>query len=155
MLIFLRQFGCTFCRESLTDILAVRKDLQREDTVPVLVHQMSDDFAAKVLGIYELGDLHRISDPDLLLYDYFGLKKATTGQLISPAVWWRGIAGLFKGHIIGREAGNARQMPGVFVLYKSRIVNKFIHQKPCDRPDYLQLAQTARTGLKQPKHQNV
>ena len=143
MLVFLRHFGCTFCRESLTDILKLRRKIEDEKTQIVLVHQMSKGYADRIMEVYDLSDIHRISDPDLILYDYFRLKKGTLGQLLGPKVWLRAIsAGIFKGHLVGSETGNGWQMPGVFIIYQSKVINEFVHKKACDRPDYVSLART-------------
>ena len=143
LLVFLRQFGCTFCRETLSELLALREEIENEDTEIVLVHQMNDEYAEQILNIYHLNDLHRISDPGLHLYDYFHLKRGTWSQVFGFKVWWRAIvAGIFKGHLIGKEQGDGWQMPGVFVIKDGEVVSKFIHKYASDRPDYLNLAKT-------------
>jgi hypothetical protein len=58
--------------------------------------------------------------------------------------WWRAlVAGVFKGHLIGKPAGDPFQMPGVFVFYKNRILNKFTYRYVSDRPDFVKLARVA------------
>lgn len=143
LLVFLRHFGCTFCRETLTELLNIREEIENEDTEIVLVHQMNDEYAEQILKIYHMDDLQRISDPGLHLYDYFHLKKGSWSQLFGFKVWWRAIvAGIFKGHLVGKEQGDGWQMPGVFVIHDGEVISKFIHKYASDRPDYLNLAKT-------------
>ncbi len=144
MLIFLRHFGCTFCREGLTDLLKVKSKLEAENVVPVIVHQSSDRYASQVMDVYNLGKVHRISDPHLELYSFFSLQKGSLNQIFGPKMMWRFIvAGLFKGHLVGKEEGDGWQMPGVFIIEKGEVINKFVHQYAGDRPDYLTLARTS------------
>lgn len=148
MLVFLRQFGCTFCREGLTDLLRVKKQLKQENILPVIVHQTNEHYASQLLKVYNLEELHRISDPGLELYEYFSLKKGTVNQIFGPKMWWRFlVAGLVKGHLVGKEKGDGWQMPGIFIIHNGEIINKFIHKYAGDRPDYLNLARASKPAI--------
>ena len=52
LLVFLRHFGCTFCREALADVSARRNEFKANDARLVLVHMVSDAEAARTLGDY-------------------------------------------------------------------------------------------------------
>ncbi len=141
MLVFLRHFGCTFCREAMADLNERRAEIEEHDTTIVLVHQVGESYARQILEIYNLDDLHRISDPNLELYNAFELERGSWRQMFGLRVWLRGfVAGILKGHLVGPEQGDGWQMPGVFVVYKNKIIKKFKHQYASDRPDYVQLA---------------
>lgn len=141
MLVFLRHFGCTFCRESMADIHRKREEIEAAGVTIVLVHQTSETYAAQMMQIYELDRLHRVSDPDLELYHSFGLGKGNMRRVFGLRVWWRSlIAGLVKGHLVGTLRGDGWQMPGVFIIYKDRILEAFEHEYASDRPNYLELA---------------
>lgn len=141
MLVFLRHFGCTFCRESMADICTKRKKIEEAGTTIILVHQMDEGYARQIMEIYELDNLHRVSDPELKLYHSFGLGRGKLRQIFGLRVWWRGfIAGFLKGHLIGTLRGDGWQMPGVFVVYQNRILEAFRHEYASDRPNYLALA---------------
>lgn len=144
MIVFLRHFGCTFCREAMADITRRRREIEANDTTIVLVHQMHEDYAKQIMEIYELDNLHRISDPDLQLYHSFGLGKGKLKNIFGLRVWWRGfVAGFLNGHLIGSLRGDGWQMPGVFVIYKDKILEAFRHEYASDRPDYVELASCA------------
>jgi len=115
--------------------------IEAERTALVLVHQMSESYASQMMEIYGLQNVHRISDPNLELYKAFNLKRGSWQQLFGLRVWWRGfVAGILRGHLLGRERGDGWQMPGVFVYHRHRILDAFVHEYASDRPDYLKLA---------------
>ena len=140
LLVFLRHAGCTFCREALGDLAAIRQEIESSGTRIVLVHMGDRAEIRKVIARYGLSDLERICDPERRLYDAFGLIKGTWRQLYGPKVWVRGvIAGLFRGHGLGKPVADATQMPGVFYIDKAWIVRRFRHKSAADRPCYRDL----------------
>lgn len=140
MIVFLRHFGCTFCREALQD-LAKLKDRITSNKRLVLVHMTDEDTAVRTLRRYGLEDLDRISDPECHLYKAFGLQRGTAKQLFGWRQWLQGVrAGLFRGHGIGTLKGDGFRMPGIFILYRSAVLRSFYHQHASERPDYQELA---------------
>ncbi|MCP4443680.1 MAG: redoxin domain-containing protein [Aureispira sp.] len=142
MLLFLRHFGCTFCRESLTDISKIRKEIEDLGIKIVAIHMAEEEVADEYFKNYNLANLTHISDPDVSLYDYFGLSKGRFFQLYGLKVWLRGLkAGILDGHglKVSSELGSFQQMPGVFMLKDGQIITKFVHKSASDRPDYKDL----------------
>lgn len=77
-----------------------------------------------------------ISDPGRRLYQTFGLKMASTLELISPAVVVKAFAAMAQGNTVGMPVGDIRQLPGVFVIDTGgRIVFSHIAKDPADHPD--------------------
>lgn len=141
LLIFLRHFGCTFCREALQEIAANRPSIEKEGTQIVLVHMVGEDVAENITSHYALNDLPRISDPQKKIYKAFGLNKGNLFQLLGINVVIRGFeAGVCKGHMIGKFAGDGFQMPGVFLIHKGTVLQTFKHTTAADRPDYIELS---------------
>lgn len=141
LLVFLRHFGCTFCREALAEINEKRNHIEIKGTRIVIVHMVDEETAHKELMKYDLEDIPHISDPECILYKKFRLKKGSLNQLFGLKVWFRGfMAGMVKGHGVGKEMGDGTQMPGVFLLRKGEIVKQFIHNSAADKPDYEDLA---------------
>lgn len=142
MLIFLRHFGCTFCRETLADMALQRSEIENMGTTIVFVHMLEDEDAAHAeLAKFGLKDMVTISDPESILYKKFGLRKGTLTQLYGLKIWTRGIvAGWVKGLGIGKPMGDPNQMPGVFLLYRGEVRKSYIHHSAADRPQYMQLA---------------
>lgn len=141
MVVFLRHFGCTFCREALSDLGRLRPEIEKLGTQLAIIHMSTDDEAEFMLDRYGLADVHRISDPFRRVYKAFELRRGTGSQLLGVRVWWRGfVAGLIKGHGIGPISGDALQLSGVFLLWKGKLVRAFRHKTSADRPDYREIA---------------
>ena len=142
LLIFLRHFGCAFCKETLWLLQKLRVDIENKGTLITLVHLHTEAEAQTEFLKYNLADLDRIADPESMLYKGFNLKRATLSQLLGIKVWIRGMyLWLTKGTFINTPDGvNAFQMPGVFLIHKGEIIKKYIHPTAADIPPYLELA---------------
>ncbi len=145
MLIFLRHFGCTFCREALSDMSKEQDKIKNLDIEFVFVHMVDKESADFHLGVNNLLGSLNISDPNRLLYQHFGLQRGNFRQLFGLNVMMRGFsAGVVNGHGHGMKfIGDGDQMPGLFMLYKGRIISRFLHKYASDRPNYLEFAELA------------
>jgi peroxiredoxin len=141
MLVFLRHFGCTFCREALADISQKRAEIEGKGTRIVFVHMSENGIAEEYFQKYNLDKAVHISDPNCRYYAAFGLSKGTFTQLFGLQTWVRGFsAGVVGGHGIGPQLGDGFQMPGIFVITDGQVREQFIHKLSSDRPDYAELA---------------
>ncbi|HJV89223.1 MAG TPA: SelL-related redox protein [Holophagaceae bacterium] len=141
LIVFLRHFGCTFCREACHELARRRKALEARGTRLVLVHLGTEEEAATFFESYGLGDVDRVGDRVRWLYRSFGLRRGSLWQLLGPRVWWRGFkAGVLNGHGISRLGGDALQMPGVFLVHHDEMLRSHVHRDASDRPDYAELA---------------
>ena len=140
LVVCLRHLGCTFCRESLADLSAVRSQLEGSGVGIVLVHPSSDERAAELFETYGLADLPRFADPDRVLYRSLGLARGRLLQVLGPRVFWRGAVATLRGHLIGRKSGDVWQMPGVFLIRDGDVVDAFRHRDVAERPDYPAIA---------------
>lgn len=140
LVVFLRHFGCTFCREALDDLQRQRDEIESANTRIALVHMSDDTLASKYIERYDLGDVSRFSDPDRKLYAAFGLQRGKLSQLFGPSVVWRGIAATLRGHSVGKLTGDGFQMPGAFIVHNRDIIRAFRHKSAGDRPQYNDLA---------------
>ncbi len=146
LLVFLRHFGCTFCREALEELARLKNELADKNIALVLVHMSTEEIAVNYFQKYDLLDIDRISDPECHLYKEFGLLKGTFNQLFGFRSWVRGIeAGVIKGYGFGLQLGDGFQMPGVFLLRKGKIASEFRHKYASDKPDYMKLVQCPAT----------
>ena len=141
LLVFLRHFGCTFCRETLADIQERKETLEKKGVKIVFVHMMPEAYAEEIFKIYDLDGIDHISDPMKKLYNHFGLETGSFNQVLGFKVWLRFVvSGLFKGHLVGPAKGDAWQMPGVFLYHKNKVLRAYRHKQASDRPNYLELA---------------
>jgi peroxiredoxin len=141
LLVFLRHFGCTFCREALADIAARRAEIEAAGTKVVFVHMTTAEVAERYFSRYQLEGAVHIGDPECKYYTAFGLTKGNLTQLFGLQSWIRGFsAGVVSGHGIGPQLGDGFQMPGLFVIQDGEVKSSFIHKLASDRPDYIELA---------------
>lgn len=148
LVVLLRSFGCTFCREAMSDIAAIKPAIEREGANVAFVHGASTEDAAPWFAKYGLADVTNVSDPSLALYKAFGLGRTSATALIDPVVWARGaVCSLSHGFGV-QTAELMRQLPGVFVVHDGRILAQYRHRSPADRPDYLALVRAARIPVR-------
>ncbi len=138
LLVFLRHSGCTFCRETLSDLADQRRDIESSGVSIALVH-MGEDRPQSLLLKYGLTDLHCYHDPFSQLYEAFGLTLGSFRQLLGAKVWFRGFAAILAGHGIGQLDGNGFRMPGAFVIDNGEVVRAYRHRSAADRPNYMRL----------------
>jgi len=142
MLVFLRHFGCSFCRKAISDVAELRGELEKRSVRPVFVHLGPVDLAKVYFDYYKIGDVERICDPEAKIYQSppFQLGRVNPAwSLVDPRVlagWLKGA--IFK-HGIGRIESDGHQMPGIFVLKGPKIVRRFIYKHIADEPKYLKL----------------
>lgn len=138
LLVFLRHFGCTFCREALSDLRIYREEIEKGGVRVGVVHMVDDASAASYIDKYQgLEGVSRFSDPDKKLYEAFELKRGNFSQLFGLQSWVEGFrAGILNGHLIGPQTGDGFQMPGMFLIQNGEILRGFRHQNASDRPDY-------------------
>ena len=144
LLIFLRHFGCSFCREALDRVSKVQGQLQARGVRPVFVHLGSQDRARPYFDYYKLPHAERVSNPDASLYTnpVFGLLRTNPLlHFLNPKVWLGWVRSAFRRYGIGMIHEDAHQMPGVFFLRDRAIVRSFRYRTIADQPDYLKLIQ--------------
>src|SRR6201996_6031886 len=139
LLIFLRHFGCSFCRETLDDVSRIRDQIEAKGVRPVFVHLGTPERAKPYFDYYHLSDIERVSDPGATLYaqPVFALpRRGAFSHFLVPGVllgWLRAIPKVGIGLI--KEDGE--QLPGIFLLRQDGIARSFRYKTIADRPDYL------------------
>jgi peroxiredoxin len=142
LLVFLRHFGCTFCRQAIDDVSKIRPELRRRGADVAFVHLGSPERAKPYFDYYKLSDVERVSNPDGSLYrdPVFALARVNLLHMIRPAVWIGWLRGAIFKYRIGLLKEDIQQMPGVFFLKDRAIANLYRHHTIADRPNYLKIA---------------
>ena len=140
MLVFLRHFGCQFCRQAMDELSKKRKHLADTGTELVFVHMAENDVAETYFKKFNLSGVEHVSDPDCRYYAAFGLVKGSFTQLFGLQTWIRGFSDKAKyGNEMGKHLGDNFQMPGAFMLHQGEIKDQHIHKMASDIPDYERL----------------
>jgi peroxiredoxin len=138
LLVFLRHFGCIFCKESLHDISKRKKEIEAANIKIVFVHMAAKLEAEMFFTHHNIDNPVQIPDPLCKVYAQFGLVKGTFSQLFGLKTWIRGaeivttkqqMPGLLR-------IGDGLQMPGIFLIKNGEIISSFIHKSVADKPNY-------------------
>jgi len=106
LLVFLRHFGCSFCRQAISDVADLKGVLDKRWVRPVFVHLGTPERAKPFFDYSGIGDVERVSDPEAAVYQLplFALPRMhpalTLFQLLVWMGWLKGA--LFK-HGLGRS----------------------------------------------------
>jgi peroxiredoxin len=142
LLVFLRHFGCSFCRQTLDDVSQIRKQIEGRGVRPVFVHLGTPERAKPYFDYYHLSDIERVSDPEASLYASPAFqvpRKNVLTQFLVPAVWKGWLLGAVGKHGVGMIQEDANQMPAVFHLRERGVAREYRYKTIADRPDYLKL----------------
>lgn len=140
LILFLRHFGCTFCKENLSDAARLRPSLDAAGTQLAFVHLGTEAEAAEFMKTYGFQDLPRVSDPEMRLYRAFMLRRFRWWQLFDVGTWIRGWQSLKSGNRQGKAVGDPLQLSGAFLVSGGRILGSFRQNVASDRPDLESLA---------------
>lgn len=123
LLVFIRQFGCLFCRENVTEMSKFQNVINDKKLKLVFVHMGDPAYADEFFSKYFDHPVAHISDPGRHLYKSLNLKRGTFFQLFGPMTWLRGFWVTFiKGIFQGRTEGDPLQLGGIFILSRGQIV---------------------------------
>lgn len=138
LLVFLRHFGCVFCKDSMDEISKRKIKFEKEGIKIVLVHMSDYKTASSYFKKFNIQDLEQVSDEACKYYAAFGLVKGSFSQLFGLKTLIRGFEiASTKQMLPGlTRIGDGLQMPGIFLLKDGAIVESFIHSSVADKPDY-------------------
>ena len=136
LVVFLRHFGCVFCRQLLTVLSENYDYLVKNGVYPVLVYMVDHQTANVLLKPYHLTHAECISDSHMELYRSFGLSRGKLYQLFGLRVLWKTFyLGVVKGYGIGNFFGDVFQMSGIFLLEGKRVSKSFMPEYISDKVD--------------------
>jgi peroxiredoxin len=148
LLVFLRHFGCVFCKESLNDISKKRKKIESEGIRIVLVHMADFETADLYFKKFGIKNIEHVSDPECKYYAMFGLVKGSFSQLMGLKTWIRGFEIAATQQMLPSVAriGDGLQMPGIFLIRDCNVIESFIHNSVADKPNYESFIQVCQIG---------
>lgn len=141
LVVLLRHTGCTFCRQTISDLARCSSSIDERGLAIVVVGMSASTQPLRELGArFGLEGATWIADPDRLAYRALGLRRGAFRQLLGVRVLWAGLRAALGGHGLGRVQGDPFQMPGTVVIHRGAVLRRFIHATAADRPDYEALA---------------
>ncbi len=131
----------------MSDVAAIKHRIHDAGAGIAFVHGATAIEAAPWFTKYGLDDVMSISDPSLEHYAAFALGRTGPAALVDPAVWVRGAVCALSHGFGSQTSALMRQLPGVFVVQRNRVLSEYRHRSPSDRPDYLSLVRAATRAL--------
>jgi hypothetical protein len=139
LLVFLRHFGCIFCRETLADLRAI---FEADPDFPrVLFFFQGTPTEGRAFLRRYWPDVRAVSDPELDFYDAFGVRRANIIQALGPSVLLAGRRARAKGHEGGALSGDIWRMPGVIAVDGDRVLWRYQPRHAADHPDFASIPQ--------------
>jgi uncharacterized membrane protein HdeD (DUF308 family) len=141
LLVCVRHFGCTYCRETLSDLASQREKIRQAGLRPIVVHMGTAEQAGPMLARFGLNETDHISDPKRRLFRTLELPFGTLSQLVSLNTFWRALVeGVVYRFGFGPFVGNGLQLSGAFIVKDGHVKQAIRHTSPADRTDFEGLA---------------
>ncbi len=145
LIVFLRHFGCMFCRETLSDMRSISESDPRFPN-PLFFFQGSPTEGRAFLRRYWPG-LRAVADPRAEVYEGFGVQRGGLTKMFGPAVWSAKSRAESKGHRNGERMGDIWRMPGVFLTRESEVLWAHDYRHAADHPDYQLICEVAANSM--------
>lgn len=144
LLVFLRHFGCIFCRETVGDLRKAKTEI---DNFPdVLFFFQGTPTEGRAFLRRDWPDARAVADPDLEFYERFGVRRASYLEALGPAVFAAGRKARKKGYEGGSRSGDIWRMPGIFAVAGERVIWSHRPRHAADHPDFTEIPSLIRAA---------
>lgn len=134
LLVFLRHFGCLFCRETVADLRAIA---ERDAAFPpVLFFTQSGSTELRAFLRRDWPGARAVADPGRHFYAAFGIERMSPLGLLRPALWAAERRARAKGHERGERTGDVWRLPGVFLVERARVLWSYEFRHAGDHPEW-------------------
>lgn len=144
LLVFLRHFGCMFCRETLSDLRAATEN--DPDFPNVLFFFQGSATEGRAFLRRYWPDARAVADPHLELYELLGIRRASFVEALGPSVLMARSRARKKGHRNGPRSGDIWRMPGVLAVRGEEILWAHHPEHAADHPDFSKLPELIRAA---------
>jgi AhpC/TSA antioxidant enzyme len=133
LLVFLRHFGCAFCRETIADLRAAAA---APGYPPVLFFFRGTPMEGRVFMRRYWPEVRAVADPELFFYEAFGVDRGGLLQMFGPGVLAAGLRARRKGFGNEERSGDIYRMPGAFLVQGERVLWQHRYRHAGDHPDF-------------------
>jgi hypothetical protein len=135
LLVFLRHFGCLFCREMISDL---RSAAEADPDYPrILFFFQGTATEGRAFLRRYWPEARAVADPTLEFYDLFGIRQASLVEALGPRVLASRGRARAKGHESGARSGDIWRMPGLFAARGEKLLWQHTPRHAADHPDFL------------------
>ncbi len=121
VLVFLRHFGCIFCRQHAKALSASAERIRLAGGQVVLIGMGTPQEAAEFARSQDV-PFPVYSDADRSAYRAYGLPEGSVGQLAGPRVIAASLRAVADGAGVGKSVGNRRQLPGTYIVDSAGVI---------------------------------
>ena len=141
LLVCVRHLGCTYCRETLSDLSTQTEQIHQAGLTPVVIHMGSTEQAKSIMSRFGLEGVGQVSDPDRRLFRTLELPFGTLGQLVGIKTFWRALVeGVVFRFGFGAFVGNGLQLAGEFIVKNGHVERAIRHESAAERTDFSELS---------------
>lgn len=140
LIIFLRFFGCIFCRETVSDLRQLSENQPGFPTVLFVSQAGATEARAFVRRYWP--EARVVSDPEARLYAAFGVGRSVL-KPFAPGVFKARSRATGKGIEGGSLDGDIFRLPGAFLVRGAEIHWRHEFRHSADHPDFAQVGRRA------------
>ena len=137
LLVFLRHFGCIFCKEAVADLRGAAEGAS--DYPDVLFFTQGSPTESRAFLRMSWPTARAVSDPELWFYEAFGIRQAGYLEALGPRVLRAQRRAKAKGHTGGPRSGDIWRMPGALLVAGEQILWRFEPNSAADHPDFAEI----------------
>ena len=142
LLVFLRHFGCPFCKETIARLRAASE--QAAGYPGVLFFYQGSPTEGRAFMRRYWPAARAIADPDAAFYEGLGIGRGGIMQMFHPAVVPALLRAGANGHLGGEgSGGDTRRMPGLFVARGAEILWAHRARHQADHPEFERIPELA------------
>ena len=134
LLVFLRHFGCLFCRETVAELRAVSE--RDREFPPVLFFTQGSGIELRAFLRRDWPAARAIADPEQRFYAAFGVDRMSPFGMLRPALWSAQRRAQQKGFDRGERSGDVWRMPGVFLVRGAQVLWSHEFRHAGDHPEW-------------------
>ncbi len=141
LLVFLRHFGCIFCRETVGELRRVSES--SPDFPRVIFFFQGTPLEGRAFMRRHWPEARAIADPDKQLYAAFGIGRGGLREMFGPGVWSAARRARSRGFRQGPRSGDLWMMPGLFLVRDGAIVWAHEFEHAGDHPSFESIPELA------------
>jgi hypothetical protein len=145
LLIFLRHFGCMFCRETVQELRKLVAE--RPDYPPILFFYMGTRVEGEAFFRQRWPSARAVPDAEKRFYDAFGMRHGNLIEVYGPEVWFCVVRAASKGITPAVPKQDQWMLPGMFLVNGDRILWQHEYRHAGDHPNFRAIAEQVPAAI--------
>ena len=144
LLVFLRHFGCIFCRERLSQLAQHQTDIEQAGLKIVAIGIGEAKHADRYCGNL-LPNATCLASEDAAIYHTYGFAQVKLGDMLSFQAVKNSVRAFTSGQMQGQTTGDFRMIGGTFIVDTDGVIQYAYYSKtPGDHPSFGVVLETAQ-----------